>query len=200
MLSHEELENLIDAKAKVYGSDGAEIGTLGRIHRADGTGLPDFVTVHTGFLGSAENFVPIDTAEISNGQLYVKFPKVLVRDAPNIDPTAVLSEEDKDLLYEHYAQAGVGHPGIAAAPSPRQAKERAGSAGGNGPFAGGEPVVRDDVSADRVPLRKYVVTERGTHGSSSAPDRMEQPVHPVSEGWLEEHLEETNERPQNHSS
>ena len=122
MLSHEELKGLLDSNAKVFGSDGEKIGTLGHIYLDGRTGIPDFVAVHTGFLGSTENYVPLNEAEISNGQLYVKFPKDFVKDAPNIDPAGGLSAEDEERLYDYYFRAGVGGLHDMADPAPGKQK------------------------------------------------------------------------------
>lgn len=121
MPGHEELKTLLEAGAMVFGSDGEKIGTLGHINLDDRTGIPDFVTVHTGFLGSAESFVPLNEAEISNGNLFVKFPKDFVKDAPEIDPAVALSAEDEGRLYRYYSQAGAGNLHTVADTDPRQA-------------------------------------------------------------------------------
>lgn len=138
MLSHEKLQELLEAGAKVFGSDGEKIGTLGHIYLDDGTGLPDFATLHTGFLGTAENFVPLTGAEISEEQLYVKFPKSVVKDAPNIDPDGNLSPEDEDRLYHYYSRAGLGSPAPAADPATLQ-------------FAGREREVHDGTPRGQTP-------------------------------------------------
>ncbi len=132
MLSHEELKGLLESNAKVFGSDGEMIGTLGHIYLDDRTGIPDFVAVHTGFLGSTENFVPLNEAEVSNGNLYVKFPKDFVKDAPDIEPAGGLSAEDEKCLYDYYSRAGLGSLEAMTGPDPRQpndghdARERTG--------------------------------------------------------------------------
>lgn len=111
----------------VFGSDGEKIGTLGHINLDDRTGIPDFVTVHTGFLGDTEHFVPLNEAEVSNGNLYVKFPKDFVTDAPEIDPAVALSAEDEKRLYDYYSQAGAGNLHTVVGPDPRQATAGPGS-------------------------------------------------------------------------
>lgn len=109
MLGHEELKTLLESGAMVFGSDGEKIGTLGHINLDDRTGLPDFVAVHTGFLGGTEHFVPLNEAEVSHGNLYVKFPRDFVKDAPDVDPTGALSAGDEERLYRYYSQVGAGN-------------------------------------------------------------------------------------------
>ncbi len=108
MLQHENFKPLLESKTNVFGSDGEKIGTLGQIYLDDGTDLPHFATVNTGLFGSKENFVPLTDAEITNGNLYVKYTKHFVKDAPDIGPTGHLSPEDEDRLFEYYSQAGLG--------------------------------------------------------------------------------------------
>ncbi|GAA1499245.1 PRC-barrel domain-containing protein [Paeniglutamicibacter kerguelensis] len=162
MLSHEELQKLLDAKTKVFGSDGEKIGTLGHIYLDDGTGIPDFITVHTGFLGASENFVPLNGAEISDGQLYVKFPKSVVKDAPNIDPAGDLGAEDEDRLYYYYSRLGAGSPQAAADPAPPRVNEVPDVLAATSPLAQGQRAVRDDLAPVRPLLRKHVSPEPGT--------------------------------------
>ena len=167
MLSHEKLQKLLEAGTKVFSSDGEKIGTLGHIYLDSGTGLPDFVTVHTGFLGTAENFVPLTGAEISDEQLYVNFSKDVVKDAPNIDPAVDLKSEDENRLYHYYSRAGLG--------SPRGAKEPAHPPANGGPdepgatprLPVGERGVRGDPSPGPPRLRKYLGPEPDTPGAGS---------------------------------
>ena len=125
MLHHENFKPLLESKTNVFGSDGEKIGTLGQIYLDDGTDLPHFATVNTGLFGSKENFVPLTDAEISNGNLYVKYPKHFVKDAPDIGPTGHLSPEDEDRLFEYYSQAGLGwgHAAGAGQAEPELARE-----------------------------------------------------------------------------
>ncbi|MFF5794706.1 PRC-barrel domain-containing protein [Paeniglutamicibacter sp. NPDC012692] len=185
MLSHEELKKLLDAGAKVFGSDGEKIGTLGHIHLDERTGIPDFVAVHTGFFGGSEKFVPLTGAEISNGQLYVKFPKDLIKDAPDIDPDRDLSAGDEDCLYHYYSRARVGILGSAAeadSPQPGGEPEPPAGPGATAPEEHTAHVVRehrtvrvagivhDDFAPGRPRLRKYVVTEPGKREPSHVDD------------------------------
>jgi hypothetical protein len=122
MLSLEDLKSLRNKNSKIFGSDGEKIGTLGHIYVDARGGVPEVITVHAGLFGTAENFVPLTKAEISNGQLYVKFPKNFVLEAPNIDPAGELCKEDEELLFRYYAHAGVGSlrvSGDRPSPSPR---------------------------------------------------------------------------------
>lgn len=166
MLTNEELIPLLETKTNVYGSEGEKIGTLGQVYLDDGTGLPHFATVRSGLFGSFDSFVPLEEAEISNGQLYVRFTKEFVKDAPSIDPTGRLGPEEEHALYEYYSQAGLGanrdpgpaglHGGPAPDPLDRDAPPSADGPGHS--FDGG---------AARPRMRKYVADPEGpnTHGT-----------------------------------
>lgn len=172
MLYNEDLKPLLENKANVFGSEGEKIGTLGQIYLDDGTDLPHFATVKTGLFGSSENFVPLDDAEISDGQLYVRFTKQFVKDAPNVDPMGHLSPEDEDRLYDYYSQAGLGSDqGVTEAEPPAIPRDR-----GNAEPAGrsqdtpqlSEEHVHDfGSSSERPRIRKYVVTEHHVDASAS---------------------------------
>lgn len=155
MLNRQEIQGLLDnkEKVKVFDSDGEKIGTLGQIYLDDESGTPNFATVHTGLFGMAENFVPLNEAEVSEGALYVRYPKELVKDAPNLDPAAHISEAEEDQLYRYYAQAGVGNTEPVAAPELSETTS---------PFTAGERLARNDVGSVRPRLRKYMHLEQGS--------------------------------------
>ncbi|WP_411734701.1 PRC-barrel domain-containing protein [Paeniglutamicibacter sp.] len=160
MLHNEDLQPLLETKTTVFGSDGEKIGTLGQIYLDDGTNLPHFATVHTGLFGTQENFVPLSDAEISDGQLYVKFTKHVVKDAPNIDPLGHLSPEEEDQLYDYYSQAGFGTDEISQeppVPREREAGEPVGLVHGS-PLASEEHMRGPGGGTTRPRIRKYVVS------------------------------------------
>lgn len=150
MLRHEDLQPLLDTKTTVYGSDGEKIGTFSQIYRDEGTDLPQFATVKTGLFGSSECFVPLNDAEISNGNLYVRFTKHFVSHAPNIEPVGHLSLDDENRLYEYYSQAGLGadkqtrdaesgHPRTTKHPNTKTNEDSAGVEARSGAALGEEP-------------------------------------------------------------
>jgi PRC-barrel domain len=208
MLSHEQLKSLLESNAKVFGSDGEKIGTLGHVYLDGRTGIPDFVAVHTGFLGSTENFVPLHEAEISNGNLYVKFPKDFVKDAPDIEPTWGLSARDEKRLYDYYSRAGAGSLHAGATPDPRQAHDEPGPPKDPDATAPGEHTVHvvrehhmirvagilhDDFAPGHPRLRKDA--RPGEHEPSSVDDPTLPPLHPEPYEAIEEPFEGAAKRP-----
>lgn len=127
MLVSEELNSLFEAGASVFGSDGEKIGTLNRIDLNDRTGIPRFATVRMGFLGSTERLVPLGEAEVSNGNLYVKFPRDCVKRAPTIYPSVNLSPEDEQSLYGYYSRACPGNPGSMVEADPSRSADNSDS-------------------------------------------------------------------------
>ena len=126
MPGHEELKTLLEAGAMVFGSDGEKIGTLGHINLDDRTGIPDFVTVHTGFLGTPR-FRAAQRGRDFQRKPLREVPQGLREDAPEIDPAVALSAEDEKRLYDYYSQAGAGNLHTVVDTDPRQATAEPGS-------------------------------------------------------------------------
>jgi uncharacterized protein (TIGR02271 family) len=90
----------------VVGPDGSKIGTLDHIYLDRQTGEPTFGAVKTGLFGSNVNLVPLEGATGGSGSVQLPFDKQKIKDAPNIDADAELSEAEEQRLYEYY---GVGY-------------------------------------------------------------------------------------------
>lgn len=175
MLNNEDLQPLLGSKTNVYGSDGEKIGTLGQVYLDDGTDLPHFATVHTGLFGTQENFVPLSDAEISNGELYVRYTKQIVKNAPNIDPLGHLEPEEEDELYDYYSQAGLGAHEDAPETADTATADDAGDTRDRAPvgLVQGTPLTAREQERDsgggpgRPRIRKYVVTAVETEGEAA---------------------------------
>lgn len=103
MLGHGYLNALQKAKSTVYGPQREKVGTMGNIYMDVATGDADFVSVHLGIFGSEECLVSLDGAVLTDGHLQVKFPKDVIRHAPNIDPNGKLDDTEKVLLDNYYS-------------------------------------------------------------------------------------------------
>jgi len=90
----------------VVGPDGSKIGTLDHIYLDRQTGEPTFGAVKTGLFGTNVNLVPLEGATGGSGSVQLPFDKQKIKDAPNIDADAELSEAEEQRLYEYY---GVGY-------------------------------------------------------------------------------------------
>ncbi len=112
MISSENLASLSSAGGNVIGSDGGKIGSIGQIYADDETNEPTWVTVKTGFFGSNESFVPLDSASQDGHDLVVPYTKDKVKDAPNVAPDGHLTPQEEDELYSYYElPSGAGYTG-----------------------------------------------------------------------------------------
>lgn len=93
--------------SEVVDRDGKKIGGVGQVYLDDKTGLPTWVTVKTGLFGTKENFVPLDRAELTAGQIKVPYHEQFVRNAPNVEPDRHLDADEEAELYAYYGIATV---------------------------------------------------------------------------------------------
>jgi hypothetical protein len=100
--------------APVQGPDDRKIGSVGQVFVDPDTGMPNWITVHTGLFGRRESFVPLDGATWDNEVIRVAIDKDIIKDAPRIDAGEPLTPENEAALYRYYttqatnADAGVG--------------------------------------------------------------------------------------------
>jgi hypothetical protein len=81
------------------GPDGAKVGTIEAIYLDDQTGEPEWALVNTGLFGTRSTFVPLAQAADAGDSVQVPYGKQLVKDAPNINPDAHLSEQEEQELW-----------------------------------------------------------------------------------------------------
>jgi uncharacterized protein (TIGR02271 family) len=150
--------------AEVYGRDGGKIGTVGQVWVDNDTDTPEFATVTTGLFGNRETFVPLTEATVDGASLLVPYTKDQVKDAPRIEPTGELSQDEEAVLYRHY---GLNYGN---ADSDSGLPQGAGGSIGSSGTAGASDdamtlseerlrVGTEKVETGRVRLRKYLVTE-----------------------------------------
>ncbi len=185
MLNRDNLDSIINSD--VYDADGDKIGSVGQVYLDDATGEPSWVSVATGWFGSAQTFIPVNDASLDNDGLRVPYSKDLVKDAPRVDADQHLSREEEEQLYAHYSRTdyndwdgrsfdaddrdrdrdltagGVaGTAGLAGADYDRN---RVANTDGNLEMTRSEErlnVGKEQVETGRVRLRKYVTTDQQT--------------------------------------
>ncbi|WP_199493237.1 PRC-barrel domain-containing protein [Marinitenerispora sediminis] len=81
---------------------GNSVGKIGQVYFDDQTDAPKWVTVRSGFLGTRENFVPLQGARTVQNDLQVPFDKDTIRRAPSFDIDQHISVEQEDRVYQHY--------------------------------------------------------------------------------------------------
>ena len=74
------------------------------MYHDDQTGQPLWVLVETGLFGTRQSFAPVHGSRFDGEQLVVlAVSKDQVKDAPNIDSDAHVSESEQDALRQYYS-------------------------------------------------------------------------------------------------
>jgi uncharacterized protein (TIGR02271 family) len=144
-----------------------KIGKINEIYVDRQTGEPKFVAVKTGLLGSKVSLVPIEEGQGHGDHVAVPYSKDQVKDAPNIDADAELSEQEEQRLYEHYGLQyatydGPDHDSLGDADrDTRHQRDGSGSNADDAMTRSEEELRVGTTSREsgRARLRKYVVTE-----------------------------------------
>ena len=112
--------NDIDAisSAKVIDRDGDKVGSVGQVYVSDDGAQPLFVTVHTGFFGTNESFVPLQGADFTDGELRVAYDKATIKGAPNVDADGAISDDEQGTIFDYYDGHATGTAsGVGDAPA-----------------------------------------------------------------------------------
>jgi uncharacterized protein (TIGR02271 family) len=145
-----------------------KIGTINEVYVDRQTGEPKFVAVKTGLLGSKVSLVPIEEGQSHSDHVAVPYSKDQVKDAPNIDADAELSEQEEQRLYEHYglqyaAYDGPDHDSLSDIDRDTRRDRDVSASGADDGMTRSEEELRVGTTAresGRARLRKYVVTEQ----------------------------------------
>lgn len=100
MISKGNVREIIGTTA--YDRDGDRIGKVGQVYFDDDTDQPKWITVHTGFFGTHESFVPLQSADFAGDRVVIGYDKAKVTDAPRIGEDRHLSREEEQQLYRYY--------------------------------------------------------------------------------------------------
>ncbi len=85
-------------------AEGNRIGKISKVYLDDQTGQPRWVLVETGLFGTRQSFAPVHGSRFDGEQLVVlAVSKDQVKDAPNIDSDAHVSESEQDALRQYYS-------------------------------------------------------------------------------------------------
>ena len=156
--------------ATVYDSDGDKVGKVDVVFEDISTGQPEWVAVKTGMFGSKSSFVPLAAARLEGDDLRVPYDKSQIKDAPNFDTDARLSEQDEDQLYRYYEGLGTsfgsttGTGGTATGETGTVGHDTSGPNTDNAMTRSEEQmrVGTESVETGQARLRKYIVTEQVT--------------------------------------
>ena len=153
-------------------SEGNKVGKIGQVYLDERSGLPLWVTVATGMLGTSQSFAPIDGSGFDGDQVRLAVSKDLVKDAPSIDEDGRIGASEQEALYRHYAddlgrsqaagRTGCGDgDGLADGTAGARGRDTSGPVTDDAMTRSEEQlrVGTETVEGGRARLRKYVVTE-----------------------------------------
>jgi uncharacterized protein (TIGR02271 family) len=115
----------------VVDQDAAKVGTLEDVFYDEQTSQPEWGLVRTGLFGKRETVIPLTTVSFRGDEICVPYEKSYIKDAPNVDADADLSQQEEAALAKYYgltysetrSQTGLPQGGRAAG-SERQAGGR----------------------------------------------------------------------------
>src|SRR5947207_15713503 len=84
-------------------AEGNRIGKISKVYHDDQTGQPQWVLVETGLFGTRQSFAPTHGSRFDGELVVLAVTKDQVKDAPNIDSDAHLSESEQDALRQYYS-------------------------------------------------------------------------------------------------
>ncbi|HHU66837.1 PRC-barrel domain-containing protein [Corynebacterium sp.] len=88
--------------ATAFDRDGEKLGSVTEVYINDTTGQPDFVEVAHGLFGMDSSIVPLRGHRLDGENLQLAFSKDLIKDAPDIDDEAHLSDEEQERINAHF--------------------------------------------------------------------------------------------------
>jgi uncharacterized protein (TIGR02271 family) len=95
--------------AKVVDVNGDKVGSIDEVYLDRGSEQPEWVTVSTGLFGTRTTFVPINDAQLIDGEVRLGYAKDQIKEAPNVDADGALSRDEERTLYEHYGRSDYGN-------------------------------------------------------------------------------------------
>jgi stress response protein YsnF len=99
MLSEREVSAAVGGTA--YGSDGGKLGMVEHFFVDDRTGVPTWVAISTGLLGTRHSVVPAADATFTDGRLRLPVTAEAVKNAPAMSGDH-LDPDDEEALRRHY--------------------------------------------------------------------------------------------------
>jgi uncharacterized protein (TIGR02271 family) len=154
---------------QAFDASGEKVGKIGQVYVDDRDGTPTWATVNTGLFGMKESFVPLDGADIKDGDVALSVAKSQVKDAPRVgDSSDHLDAPEEQELRRHYGAANGlagtngtnGHNGHGT--NGTDARDARGTRDAADSMTRSEERLRVGTETEetgRVRLRKYVVTE-----------------------------------------
>jgi PRC-barrel domain len=83
-------------------AEGDRIGKISKIYLDDQTGQPLWVLVETGLFGTRQSLAPVHGSRLDGELVVLAVSKDQVKNAPNIERDAHISESEQDALHQYY--------------------------------------------------------------------------------------------------
>jgi uncharacterized protein (TIGR02271 family) len=140
---------------------GEKVGTIKELYSDDATGVPEWVAVSTGLLGTRVSFAPISGATAEGDDLRLTVTKDQVKDAPNVEADGHLEPAEEAELYRYYGRGDDYESGWDTKARHTTGRDTSGPTTDDAMTRSEEELQVDKRSreAGRARLRKYVVTE-----------------------------------------
>jgi uncharacterized protein (TIGR02271 family) len=155
-------------------TEGNKVGKIGQVYLDDQTNEPVWVTVSTGMFGTRQSFAPIYGSSLDGEDVRLAVTKDQIKDAPNVEDDAHISESEGNALYQYYSgylgtgqaryQTGTADDELAGDTTGVRGRDTSGPTTDDAMTRSEERlhVGTEGVEAGRARLRKYVVTENVT--------------------------------------
>ena len=187
-------QTLMQARGQdLFDRNGDKIGRIEEIYLDQETDQPEWALVNTGLFGTRSTFVPLAEASSEGGALRVPYEKDQVKDAPNIDADAELSQDQEASLYRHYGLEYSEQPSDTGLPEGAAGEVRdRGAVGDDGAMTRSEEELRVGKAqreAGRARLRKYVVTDEVQQTVPVKREELRVEREPVTEANIDEATE-----------
>jgi len=161
---------------------GEELGKVTNLYLEGESQRPAWAGIKRGLL-RGETVVPLDGAEEADGNVRVPYERAVVEDAPDVDPDIELSEDDEQVLRDHYGRGGGEPAGDEETDTAMTRSEEE--------VTFGKRVTR---RAERVRLRKVVVHDEVTKSVPVRKEVIRLETDPPPEGDVES-VEDAGEDP-----
>jgi hypothetical protein len=84
-------------------ADGNRFGKVSQVYMDEQTGQPLWVLVETGLFGTRQSFAPVHGSRLDGELVVLAVSKDQVKDSPNIDKDAHISDSEQDALRQYYS-------------------------------------------------------------------------------------------------
>lgn len=84
-------------------AEGSRVGKISHVYLDDQTGQPMWVTVDTGLFGTRQSLAPLHGSRFDGELVVLAVSKDQIKNAPNIDQDARISESEEDTLRQYYS-------------------------------------------------------------------------------------------------